>query len=47
MKQQQHQLFLATDLNFNDNWEFNAGVGYGFTEATDKCIVKVILGRRF
>jgi len=46
-QQQQHQLFAATDLNFNPNWEFNAGVGYGFTKATDRAIFKVILGRRF
>lgn len=46
-EQQQHQLFIATDLNFDPKWEFNAGFGYGFTQATDKAIVKVILGRRF
>jgi len=46
-QQQEHQLFAATDLNFNPNWEFNAGVGYGFTNSTDKVIVKIILGRRF
>jgi len=46
-QQQEHQLFAATDLDFNPNWEFNAGIGYGFTQATDKCIIKMILGRRF
>lgn len=46
-QQQEHQLFAATDLDFNPNWEFNAGVGYGFTQTTDKCIIKLILGRRF
>jgi hypothetical protein len=46
-QQQEHQLFVATDLNFNPAWEFNAGVGYGFTQATDKAIVKIIIGRRF
>jgi len=46
-QQQQHQLFIATDLNFNPNWEFNAGYGWGFTDATDRSIFKVILGRRF
>jgi hypothetical protein len=44
---QQHQLFIATDLNFIRNWEFNAGYGFGFTDATNKNIIKVILGRRF
>lgn len=47
LQQQQHQLFVATDLNFNPNWEFNAGYGRGFTSATDRSIFKVILGRRF
>lgn len=46
-QQQQHQLFIATDLNVSPNWEFNAGVGYGFTQSTDKAIVKMIIGRRF
>jgi hypothetical protein len=46
-QQQEHQLFVATDLNFSANWEFNAGVGYGFTSSTDKAIVKMIIGRRF
>jgi len=46
-QEQQHQLFIATDLNFDPNWEFNAGYGWGFTNATDRSIFKVILGRRF
>lgn len=46
-QQQEHQLFLATDLNFNPNWEFNAGYGWGLTNSTDKSIFKIILGRRF
>ena len=45
--QQQHQIFAVTDLNFNPVWEFNAGIGYGFTESTDKTIFKIILGRKF
>lgn len=45
--QQDHQLFMATDLNFDPNWEFNAGFGYGFTQTADRAIFKVILGRRF
>ena len=47
IQEQQHQLFIVTDLNFSKNWEFNAGYGQGFTNATDKSIFKVILGRRF
>jgi hypothetical protein len=46
-QQQQHQLFVATDLNYNADWEFNGGVGYGFTRGTDKAIIKIIIGRRF
>ncbi|RWY47138.1 hypothetical protein [Mucilaginibacter gilvus] len=46
-QQQQQQVYLATDLDFNPNWEFNAGAGYGFTRGTDKAIFKIILGRRF
>jgi hypothetical protein len=46
-QEQQQQLFIATDLNFNPNWEFNAGYGYGLTTSTDKEIFKVIVGRRF
>lgn len=47
LQQQEHQLFVATDLNFSTNWEFNAGYGFGLTNETDRSIFKVILGRRF
>jgi hypothetical protein len=46
-KQQDHRLFVATDLNFDPKWEVNGGIGYGFTSNTDKAIVKIIIGRRF
>lgn len=46
-RQQEHQLFAATDIDFGPAWEFNAGIGYGLTNNTDKAIVKLILGRRF
>jgi len=46
-KQQDHQLFVATDLNFDPKWEVNGGIGYGFTSNTDKAIIKIIIGRRF
>ncbi|WP_217452001.1 hypothetical protein [Mucilaginibacter humi] len=46
-QQQEHQLFAATDLDLDPNWECNVGIGYGFTSVTDKLIVKLILGRRF
>lgn len=44
---QTHTIYPAIDLFFSDNWEFNAGVGFGLTDATDKMVVKLILGRRF
>ncbi len=46
-QEQEHQLFIATDLNLNPEWEFNAGVGHGFTQSTEKAIFKIIIGRRF
>ena len=45
-KYQQHQLFLAIDLDWSPDWEFNCGYGFGFTPGTDKSIFKVILGYR-
>ena len=47
IKQQDHQLFVATDLNVDPKWEFNGGIGYGFTSNSDRAIVKIIIGRRF
>lgn len=46
-KQQDHQLFVATDLDVDPRWELNAGIGYGFTSAADRAIAKIIVGRRF
>ena len=45
--QQQHQIFPTIDLNVSPKWEFNFGVGWGLTPATDHLIVKCIIGRRF
>jgi hypothetical protein len=45
--QQQHQLYAVVDLNVDPRWEMNFGVGAGLTQATDKLIIKMILGRRF
>ncbi len=45
-QQQQQQLFFAIDLNIIKDWEFNAGYGFGFTDATDKSILKCIVGYR-
>ena len=38
--QQQQQLFAAVNLNFGPAWEFNFGLGEGFTPNTDHLIVK-------
>jgi hypothetical protein len=46
-QQQMQQLFVATDLNTSPNWEFNGGIGTGFTSNTEKLIFKIIIGRRF
>lgn len=46
-RQQQHQIFPVIDLNLGPKWEFNAGVGFGLTPATDGVILKMILGYRF
>lgn len=43
---QQHQLFLATNLDWGPDWEFNFGYGSALTAGGDKKIVKMILGRR-
>lgn len=45
--EQQHQIFVVTDLNVSPLWEINIGVGVGATAATDHFIIKCILGRRF
>jgi hypothetical protein len=45
-EQQQHQLFGCINLDWGPAWEFNVGVGNGWTAATDHLIAKMILGRR-
>jgi hypothetical protein len=47
LHEQQQQIFAVTDLNVSPKWEINIGVGLGPTAATDRLIVKGILGRRF
>src|SRR5579863_9615170 len=44
---QQQQIFPAVDLNMSPKWEINFGAGIGPTAATDRWIVKVIIGRHF
>ena len=47
INQQDHQLFITTDLNLSPNWEFNAGPGISLTNQADKFIIKMIIGRKF
>lgn len=46
VSEQEQQIFAVTDLNFSKDWEFNFGVGFGLTGATDHILVKMIIGRR-
>ena len=41
-----HQLFGVVNLDLDPNWEFNAGVGVGFTAMQERGMIKLILGRR-
>lgn len=47
LHEQQQQIFAATDLNVSPAWEINFGVGIGPTAATDRWLIKGIIGRRF
>jgi hypothetical protein len=44
---QEQQIFVVTDLNVSPKWEINIGAGIGPTAATDRWIIKGILGRHF
>jgi hypothetical protein len=46
LREQQHAIMPALDLNLGDRWECNIGVGLGVTGATDRLLVKWILGYR-
>lgn len=45
-RQQDHQIFIACDLNTSPNWEVNFGYGIG-SQTADRSIAKLIIGRRF
>lgn len=47
LRDQQQQFIPTLDIDLGPNWEFNAGVGWGVTQATDHLIVKFIIGYRF
>ena len=44
---QMQQILPAIDVDFGPRWEFNFGVGWGVTAATDHILIKGILGYRF
>ncbi|HYV99067.1 MAG TPA: hypothetical protein VE967_16545 [Gemmatimonadaceae bacterium] len=46
VKQQEHMIFAAADLDVSPKWELNFGVGVGATTPTDHLLFKMILGRR-
>lgn len=43
---QEHALFFVYDLINNNKWELNIGPGIGLTQATDKFVFKILVGRR-
>jgi hypothetical protein len=43
---QEHALYAVYDLTGNAKWELNIGAGVGLTQATDKLVGKVLVGRR-
>lgn len=47
LRRQQHLVLAVVDLDLGSKWEFNAGVGFGLTPATDGLTFKMILGYRF
>lgn len=44
--QQSHALFAVADLYVDPKWEINFGPGWGLTNATDKLVFKLLVGRR-
>jgi len=44
---QQHQIVPTIDLNVSPRWELNFGAAIGLTSATDRFLIKAIVGRRF
>ena len=47
IRDQQHALLAALDIDFGENWEFNIAAGPGLTAGTDHMLAKMIVGRRF
>jgi hypothetical protein len=46
LRDQQQQIVPVVDVDFGPRWEFNFGVGFGVTQATDHVLIKAILGYR-
>lgn len=44
--EQGHALYLVADLYLDPRWEVNAGPGWGLTNATDRFVFKLLVGRR-
>jgi hypothetical protein len=44
---QRHMIFPTLDLNVSPDWELNFGVGRGLTHASEKWVIKSIVGYRF
>jgi hypothetical protein len=47
LRDQFQQIIPAVDIDFAKKWEFNFGVGVGVTQATERLLIKAILGYRF
>jgi len=45
--EQRHMIFPTIDLDVSPDWELNFGVGRGVTSASERWIVKAIVGYRF
>ena len=44
---QQRQIFVAIDIDWAKDWEFNCGYGVALTKSTDNSIFKMIVGYKF
>jgi hypothetical protein len=47
LRDQLQQFIPAVDVDLGPKWELNFGVGWGVTTATDRLLIKGILGYRF
>lgn len=45
--EQRHMIFPTIDLEVSPNWELNFGVGRGFTSASQRWVLKSIVGYQF